>query len=689
LATAFAPQNIYNRCNTSVFTRNTGGRMQLPTPHWKQQKRRILCAILLFFALWTHVALASAPQGTDQHLAQQLAGHRGKPGALRAINLFQQHTRPINQQIEASKALRQGTILTLDAAAMRRIQAHAPKSFTLRLPDNGHEVIELELFRQDIFAQGFRIEASGGEDVRHIRPGLHYRGIIKNHARSFAAISVFEQQVSGSFASQAHGSWTLGRLNGTAANGQHVLFANSQLRDISRAPRCMTPAQAADIHSTGAAPAASNQAPCATEWLEAEYDIYQNKGSLQAVSDFLTGVFNNSSALYANDGITLQLSYLYIWTSEDPYNGSDTSSNLASFQQQRAASFSGTIAQLVTFRPLGGGVAAGFSGVCNADRRASMSTSSLYDSFSSVPAFSWSVDVLTHEAGHLLGSRHTHACVWNGNNTAIDGCAGYVEGGCALPGQPSAGGTVMSYCHLTAVGTNFNLGFGAQPAQAIRNQVATGACASGCASGPTAQPLRNHTPTAKLSAEANADLLYKIEVPAGSQQLEFNLWDGSGDVDLYVQPGTPPSLSSALCQSTSPTTRETCRVANPVAGTWYVLLHPYSAASNFTLNASHAGGCSGNLVLGLLANPGDTAIQPLSGGYLSSRAGLHQGISSSADNAEFNLELHAWNGSAWLRVAQQQARQALAFNGAAGWYRWQQRAVKGNGGYSLCQLSPG
>ena len=40
-----------------------------------------------------------------------------------------------------------------------------------------------------------------------------------------------------------------------------------------------------------------------------------------------------------------------------------------------------------------------------------------------VPTYSWNVMVITHEMGHLMGSNHTHACVWNGNNTAIDGCA--------------------------------------------------------------------------------------------------------------------------------------------------------------------------------------------------------------------------------------------------------------------------
>src|SRR5690606_8460773 len=41
-----------------------------------------------------------------------------------------------------------------------------------------------------------------------------------------------------------------------------------------------------------------------------------------------------------------------------------------------------------------------------------------------VPVYSWDVTCSTHEMGHNLGSPHTHNCAWNGNNTAIDNCAG-------------------------------------------------------------------------------------------------------------------------------------------------------------------------------------------------------------------------------------------------------------------------
>jgi hypothetical protein len=93
--------------------------------------------------------------------------------------------------------------------------------------------------------------------------------------------------------------------------------------------------------------------------------------------------------------------------------------------------------------------------------------------------------VISHEFGHSLGSPHTHACLWNGNNTPIDGCgsqAGYPENGCTIVGpipSTSVKGTIMSYCHLVSgVGISFANGFGLQPATLMANIVNGKPCLS-------------------------------------------------------------------------------------------------------------------------------------------------------------------------------------------------------------------
>ncbi|MFK8164163.1 MAG: T9SS type A sorting domain-containing protein, partial [Lewinella sp.] len=147
-------------------------------------------------------------------------------------------------------------------------------------------------------------------------------------------------------------------------------------------------------------------------------------------------------------------------------------------------SFNGDLAHLISRgAPAGGGIAY-VDALCT---NFNYAYSYVNSSYANVPTYSWTVNVITHEMGHNLGSYHTHDCVWNGTNTAIDGCgpaAGYAgTGSCsAAPLPPVNGGTVMSYCHLLGnVGIGLANGFGPQPGNLIRAKVDAAGCLSGCA----------------------------------------------------------------------------------------------------------------------------------------------------------------------------------------------------------------
>jgi hypothetical protein len=219
-------------------------------------------------------------------------------------------------------------------------------------------------------------------------------------------------------------------------------------------------------------------------YFEIDYNLYQNNNSnTTTTTNWMTSVFNNIQALYNNDGISVSLSTVYIWTAQDPYEGIGTSSTayLNAFHATRPV-FDGDVGQLIGVDAGGlGGVARAINGLCTQNN---YSYSDVNFAYSTVPVYSWTVNVITHEFGHLLGSRHTHGCYWNGNNTTIDGCgqqAGYTEGSCPIGPIPSSieKGTIMSYCHLLGgVGINLNNGFGTQPAQAILTAVNNSTCLS-------------------------------------------------------------------------------------------------------------------------------------------------------------------------------------------------------------------
>jgi len=556
-------------------------------------------------------ALATTP-GAESTLSITVDTYRNKPDALPLTELFvASRTEAARTDTMVQRAVQGGSLMELDRAAVARLLKTPPNTMTLSLPTQERGTIELELYQSDIFAHDFAVSASSGADTKALHRGVHYRGIVKNERSSFAAISVFEDEVMGTFSTPDSGNWVIGKLRGRstgARSSKHIVYAESAMTPEARkasSSQCMLGATNGDrrnfatfwgeAEKPGESPAgapvtnALQTVKCATEWLEAEHDLFQNLGSLQATMNFMTGVFNNSATLYGNDGISLRLQQIHIWDTPDPYNGANANANLIDFQNGRSATFNGTIAQLLTLR-FSGGVADGFDGICNIARKGSMATSGIDPSFSNVPTFSNTVQIVTHEAGHLLGSRHTHACVWNGNNTAIDGCAGFVEGTCANPGNPPAGtGTIMSYCGVTNVGQDFNLGFGPQPAAVIRNRVEAGNCLSNCdASSNGGGPLTPGVPMTNQSAPSNTGLAYTLVVPPGATNVVFTTSGGTGDADLFVGINGAPTTTSFACSSGSATNTETCTFASSGAGaTYHVLLWSYASYAGVSITGSY------------------------------------------------------------------------------------------------------
>lgn len=102
--------------------------------------------------------------------------------------------------------------------------------------------------------------------------------------------------------------------------------------------------------------------------------------------------------------------------------------------------------------------------------------------------------------------------------------------------------------------------------------------------GGTSTLLSSGTPVA-LSGAASSTKVYRIEVGASVTSLSFALRGTSGDADLYVRFGTPPTLTAWDARPYRSDSNETVN-ATPRAGTWYVMVHAYSAYSGATLTAT-------------------------------------------------------------------------------------------------------
>ena len=441
-------------------------------------------------------ALAASPPPRTQEAAAQperiatlIERIKASGQSFREVQPFHPGLRTENAAPETRETLKQGLLLSVEFGKLQALLKETPNNVVLTIPGLDGVTVQLEMTRVNFLEPGFRVVGSDAIDRSEaVAPGVHYWGVVKGVPGSLAAVSVFRDEVMGIYRTQERGTMVLGRLGGANPLGDHVLYAEKDLTTTN--PFACGVTDGAMDFGKDSLDDIGNFAPIATAgrtirvYFETDYDIYQaRQQSAPSVSQLVTGIFSQSAILYQNESVPLTLSELFIWQSPSPYSGVNSSSALLNaFQAQfqpngTRAPFNGDLGHLLAFRG-GGGIAAGFSGLCNADRRQSQCFSGIDNGYSNVPVYSWTVEVVTHEMGHLIGSRHTHACVWNGNNTAIDGCAGYTEENCPLPPNPpaSVGGTIMSYCHLTSSGINFNNGFGPQPGAVLRDRFATAGC---------------------------------------------------------------------------------------------------------------------------------------------------------------------------------------------------------------------
>ncbi|WP_188620954.1 M12 family metallo-peptidase [Flavobacterium suaedae] len=380
------------------------------------------------------------------------------------------------------------TYATINNNILETIYKTKPETIALTIPYQGND-ITINLYKVNIFANGFHMDTDKEKDYAY-KHGVYYRGIIKNDNNSLASFSFFEKEMSGIISNQEHKNIVVGKLAKRNNFSEYIIYSDNELNVDN--PFICSSADEIDeeikAQKFGKKSALSQQSTetlkCVGIYYEVDYDMFiENLGSEDVTANWLTTLFNNIQTLYYNDGIDISLKSFFIWTTPDPYSGVDSEDYLYDFlEHSQSNPFDGDLGQLLAEDEGGLGGLAPLNGVCSAPYNGSyVDVNDAY--LQEVPLYSWSVQASAHEIGHQLGSPHTHACAWNGNNTAIDGCYD-VEGSCSTPPIPSNGGTIMSYCHLTNVQINLANGFGEQPAQLIRDVVNNSGClASECESG--------------------------------------------------------------------------------------------------------------------------------------------------------------------------------------------------------------
>ncbi len=120
-----------------------------------------------------------------------------------------------------------------------------------------------------------------------------------------------------------------------------------------------------------------------------------------------------------------------------------------------------------------------------------------------------------------------------------------------------------------------------------------GVSCAGTGPGPGTVVLIKGVAVTGQAGAAGASLNYTLAVPAGASNLVFSMSGGSGDADLYVKAGSAPTDTSYDCRPYKAGNSESCTIAAPVAGTYYVRIKGYSAFSGVSLVGDYGTGSGG------------------------------------------------------------------------------------------------
>ena len=413
------------------------------------------------------------------------------------------------------------TVMQMNKSEIQRINIERPEALEMSFPFEGKN-ITVELVKNNFFTHDFKVNTEKG--YINYSPGVYYHGIVKGDQKSLVAFSFFNDDIIGVTSIPDVGNIVLGKAkdseNFVSYNDHKMKGANPFTCGAEDVPENKNMGLPTYDPKKMSAKKTDN---CVRIYYEAGYNLYTSFNSnTTSVTNWVTAMHNNIGTLYNNDAITVALSEVFVWTVNDPYNGSNTLIRLNQFRSGRPV-FNGDVGQLIKFNnPVSGGIAF-LNSLCSNNK---YSYVDVFLTYSNVPSYSWNIEAMTHELGHSLGSPHTHACRWNGNNTAIDGCgpaSGNNEGCNAA--LPTGGGTIMSYCHLVnGVGINFTKGFGPQPGDLIRNTINTRVCLgtdciTSCISTIAAVSISNITQnsaTVTIVDNSGTSWKYKVAKPDGT-----------------------------------------------------------------------------------------------------------------------------------------------------------------------------
>lgn len=472
-------------------------------------------------------------------------GNQAHRGSAVTSTLFQfQH----NTKKTTSKVVSDAVYINVKTEQLRELWQLKSPNIDIIVPVSRHQSFELQLSQIQVLADDFVLTTSDNRTFDwSANQGVFYRGIVKGNPNSLVSLSLFEKSIRVLIADDG-GNYVLAPMG--KQKQQYILYNDKKLKkknpfqcgvqeEYYRLDEGYTYGQTA--------PQRSNQ--CLDLYMECDYATFNSfDNSLENVQDYITALFNEVSTIYQNEGISLLLSQIHVWTEIDPYAEMTTTGTVLDvFGGVIKNNHNADLAHLISTRPLGGATAwvnvlclNYFSYNSDWDQDGEYEihhagpygfTSGMSTTIEEVPTYSWNVNSVCQELGHNFGSYHTQRCTWGENaDEALDDCY-FTEGDCPEGPTPENGGTVMSYCHLSPTGINMNNGFGEEPGDLIRYKYYDANCLETCPETSTNLPLqwlsfevqKNNTQTIEITwTTTNEEGLSHFEV---ERSIDGKVWE--------------------------------------------------------------------------------------------------------------------------------------------------------------------